>query len=158
MNLQAACIANGPKCRAVGGSEMNQQTGALAPQGVNQQAMLQTTEQHNLVSQPNGNWRDNLASQSGQLGQSQAQRNGYAGFTSRRGGALGFFTRLRATRPVKWARELLGSPLATSYGQLALTAGLKDSANWVLRQGCLPLGELQAKLGSERSWIYLRCW
>ena len=137
MNLQQLAAQTGMSQAQLAG-QLNQQTGALAMQGVGQQADIarQAAQLGISAEQLAGQ----LASQSGQLGQAQAQM---AMQGSQQGGALG----LQGAELQGRLGEGLGS-LGTQCGQLALQQG-EALSQLGLRQGAL--GELQQSLGQKEA-------
>ena len=137
MNLQQLAAQTGMNQAQLAG-QLNQQTGALAMQGVGQQADIANRAAQLGISAEQ--LAGQLASQSGQLGQAQAQM---AMQGSQQGGALG----LQGAELQGRLGEGLGS-LGTQYGQLALQQG--DALSQLgLRQGAL--GELQQNLGQKEA-------
>ncbi len=118
--------------------QLNQQTGQVAMQGVNQQADIANRAAQLGISAEQ--LAGQLASQSGQLGQSQAQM---AMQGSQAGGQMG----IQASELQGRLGEGLGA-LGTQYGQLNLqqAEGLSQLG---LRQGAL--GELQQQLGQREA-------
>ena len=137
MSLQQLASQTGMSAAQLAG-QLNQQTGALAMQGVGQQADIASRAAQLGISAEQ--LAGQLAGQAGQLGQGQA---GMMMQGSQQGGALGLQgAELRG----RMGEGIAG--LGTSYGQLGLQQG-EGLSQLGLRQAAL--GELQQNLGQKEA-------
>ena len=137
MNLQQLAAQQGMSAAQLAG-QMNQQTGALAMQGVGQQADIASRAAQLGISAEQ--LAGQLAGQAGQLGQGQA---GMAMQGANQAGAMG----IQGAELQGRLGEGIGG-LGTSYGQLNLQQG--DALSQLgIRQGAL--GELGQQLGQKEA-------